>query len=141
MQIIDISWEEFVDDINSLAFLIKMAHPGRKFDTIVALNRGGIVPAGLMVRHFPTTKLIVVDPKKDVLVLPQDSTIVIDDISDTGKTFRKVDQHLPSKYVFYIYATPYIKPLGRLAVNYYVSEYPQDYWLRFPWEIEEKQNV
>ena len=57
--------------------------------------------------------------------------LVVDDLTDTGKTFQAVRQILPNAH----YATVYIKPQGKPLVDNYVTEVSQDTWIYFPWDM------
>ena len=46
-----------------------------------------------------------------------------------GKQMRRV-------FINALYATLYVKPEGRLEVDYFVEEHPQDRWIYFPWELQ-----
>jgi len=59
-----------------------------------------------------------------------DGWLVVDDLSDTGSTFRILRQHLPKAH----YACVYVKPDARPVVDTYVVEVSQDTWIDFPWE-------
>ena len=57
-------------------------------------------------------------------------TLVIDDLVDTGKTLELVKLTFPSAH----FATVYAKPLGRSAVDTFITEVSQDTWIYFPWD-------
>ena len=61
-----------------------------------------------------------------------EGVLVIDDLTDTGKTALKVREMLPKAHI----ATVYAKPTGRAAADTFVTEVSQDTWIYFPWDME-----
>ena len=62
----------------------KIMKSGFEFDKIATVSRGGLVPARLIADSF-NIKKILVDPRKI-----QQKTIFVDDIFDSGDTFKKI---------------------------------------------------
>jgi xanthine phosphoribosyltransferase len=97
---------------------------------VCPVGRGGLIPAAIVAyaRDIPALGHLPVPPAtigfrdlKDVLI--------IDDIVDSGETFRVIRRLFPGA----IYAAPYVKPQGRVYCDYWMEEVPQDLWLQFPW--------
>ena len=57
--------------------------------------------------------------------------LVVDDLTDTGKTAKIVRDILPNAH----FATVYAKPAGRPMVDTFVTEVSQDTWIYFPWDM------
>ena len=57
--------------------------------------------------------------------------LVVDDLTDTGKTASIVRNMLPNAH----FATIYAKPAGRPVVDTFVTEVSQDTWIYFPWDM------
>ena len=57
--------------------------------------------------------------------------LVVDDLTDTGKTAKIVRDMLPNAH----FATVYAKPAGRPIVDTFVTEVSQDTWIYFPWDM------
>ena len=57
--------------------------------------------------------------------------LVIDDLTDTGKTAGIVRAMMPKAH----FATVYAKPKGRPLVDTFVTEVSQDTWIYFPWDM------
>ena len=57
--------------------------------------------------------------------------LVIDDLTDTGKTAKVVREMLPEAH----FATVYAKPAGRPIIDTFVTEVSQDTWIYFPWDM------
>ena len=59
------------------------------------------------------------------------SILVIDVLTDTGKTAQVVRGMLPKAH----FATVYAKPKGRPMVDTFITEVSQDTWIFFPWDM------
>jgi xanthine phosphoribosyltransferase len=57
--------------------------------------------------------------------------LIVDDLTDTGKTAAIVRAMLPKAH----FATVYAKPKGRPLVDTFVTEVSQDTWIYFPWDM------
>ena len=114
------------------------------FKGIIAVARGGLVPAAIVARelniHLVDTVCVTAYDDKvqrtgDALILKPvegDGTdwLVIDDLVDSGATFRVLRRMLPRAH----YATVYVKPDGADVVDTTVIPIEQDLWLVFPWD-------
>ena len=139
-----ISWEQLHRDSKALSW--RLHDMNQVWKGIVAVTRGGLVPAAVIARelgihHIDTvcitsynwqnqgeTKILkaVEGSGKDLLI--------IDDLVDTGSTARIVRKMLPEAY----FATVYAKPAGKPLVDAYVTEVSQDTWILFPWDSESR---
>jgi xanthine phosphoribosyltransferase len=142
-----VSWDQFHRDARALAWRLSAAGP---FEAIVAVTRGGLVPAAIVARELNLRIIETVciasyhDYKTqgglqvlkgispDVVKLGDGSgVLVIDDLVDTGATARIVREMVPRAH----FATVYAKPLGRPLVDTFVTEVSQDTWIYFPWDM------
>ena len=137
-----ISWEQLHRDSKALAWrLLGMDY----FKGIIAITRGGLVPAAIIARemdiHLVDTVCISSYDWKDktgeaeVLKGVQGDGagwLLIDDLVDTGRTAKIVKQMAPKAH----FATVYAKPAGRGEVDTYITEVSQDTWILFPWDAE-----
>jgi len=57
--------------------------------------------------------------------------LVIDDLTDTGKTAKVVRAMLPNAH----FATVYAKPQGVPTIDTFITEVSQDTWIFFPWDL------
>ncbi len=57
--------------------------------------------------------------------------LVVDDLTDTGKTARVVREMLPNAH----FATVYANPAGVPTIDTLVTEVSQDTWIYFPWDM------
>ena len=136
-----ISWEQLHRDSKALAWRLVEK---QKWHGIVAITRGGLVPAAVIAReldiHLVDTICISSYDWKDqggIDVLKpsrskSDGWLLIDDLVDTGKTAKVAREMLPKAH----FATVYAKPAGRPMVDTYITEVSQDTWILFPWDSE-----
>jgi xanthine phosphoribosyltransferase len=141
-----VSWEELHRHSKALAWRLLELGP---WHGIIAVTRGGLVPAAIVARELDVRLVDTVctasyeDRGKDeraqgaVRVLKGiDSDgagwLIIDDLVDTGHTARTLRDMLPKAH----FATVYAKPAGRPLVDTFVTEVSQDTWILFPWDIE-----
>lgn len=146
------SWEIIEDLVTCLERNTRLAG---EFHMIVAIGRGGWIPA-VMLSHrlkirtvipivavgwggseeseesrtfrHPDTELSFMRPI--YRLMHQAGVLVVDDICDTGETFKKLRRFLPlARFV-----TLMNKPEGGDHCNYSVRAVPQSSWVVFPWE-------
>ncbi len=140
-----VSWEEIHRNSKALAWRLNEKGP---FKGIIAVTRGGLVPAAIVAREL---EIRVVDTicvasydfqnQSDIKILKETSVkdegegwVIIDDLVDTGETAKVVKKMLPKAH----FATVYAKPAGRPLVSTYITEVSQDTWIYFPWDMEQK---
>ena len=145
-----VSWTELHRDARALAWRLADLGP---FKGLVAITRGGLVPAAIVARELDVrlidtlcitsydtgaTGALAEEQKQGELKLlksvPGDGYgwLIIDDLVDTGKTAKLVREQLPRAH----FATVYAKPAGRPLVDTFITEVSQDTWIMFPWDIE-----
>jgi len=138
-----VTWEELHRNAKALAWRLVEAGP---FKGIVAVTRGGLVPAAVVARELEirlidTLCITSYDEREQgkLSVLKGASTadkgkdwLIIDDLVDTGRTAKEVRKLLPQAH----FATVYAKPAGRPLVDTFITEVSQDTWILFPWDIE-----
>ncbi|MEM7463559.1 MAG: xanthine phosphoribosyltransferase [Pseudomonadota bacterium] len=148
-----VSWDQFHRDSKALAWRLAGfadAHGGWK--AVVSITRGGLVPAAIIARELGIRKIETVciasyheyKEQGDLVVLKTisrdlvdeteggEGILVIDDLTDTGKTAKKVRELLPKAHI----ATVYAKPKGVPMADTFVTEVSQDTWIYFPWDME-----
>jgi hypoxanthine phosphoribosyltransferase len=118
------SRDEYFDIVEKLYNKIDFT----KYDTIVAISRGGILP-GLMFSHRARKPLKVIDKNERVEL--RGSILVVDDISDSGSTLLKVIGNL--KTPSYDTATLLIKTNTKYRPTFWVEEI--DCWVDFFYEV------
>ena len=139
-----ISWEQLHRDSKVLSW--RLHDRGTPWKGIVAITRGGMVPAAIIARelgiHYIDTVCITsydwkAQGRAKILKSVEGSgegLLIIDDLVDTGATAKIVRNMLPDAY----FATIYAKPAGKPLVDIYVTEVSQDTWILFPWDSESK---
>ena len=145
-----ISWVELHRDARYLSEILLDKGPWKG---IIAVTRGGLVPAALVARELDIRLVDTIcvtsydapgsgeaaQAQGAVRVLKGvtgdgDGYLLIDDLVDTGRTAQTVRQLLPKAH----FATLYAKPAGRPIVDTFVKEFKQTKWIHFPWDIEYK---
>lgn len=140
-----VTWTEVHRDTKDLARRLVGLGPWRG---IVALTRGGLVPAAILARELDlrivdTLCISSYDEQVQegisVLKTPADAVaddgagwLLVDDLVDTGATARAARTILPQAH----FATIYAKPAGRAYVDTVIRQVEQDTWLFFPWDTE-----
>ena len=145
-----ISWVELHRDARFLCHELVKKGPWKG---IVAITRGGLIPAALVARELDIRLVDTVcvtsydagdaggaeQLQGNVRILKSvpfdgEGWLLIDDLVDTGGTARVVRSLLPKAF----FATLYAKPAGREVVDLFVREFKQNKWIFFPWDIEYK---
>jgi len=145
-----VSWDQFHRDARALAWRLSDKGP---FEAIVCITRGGLVPAAIVARELDVRLIETVcvasyhdyANQGDLRVLKPIGSFVqkvdngkgkgvllIDDLTDTGKTAKLVREMLPDAH----FATVYAKPLGAPLCHTFVTEVSQDTWIYFPWDLD-----
>jgi xanthine phosphoribosyltransferase len=142
-----VSWDQFHRDCRALTWRLAEVGP---FHAVIAITRGGLVPAAIVARELGIRVIDTVcvasydhDKQGDLQVLKGVSDavaklgggtgkglLIVDDLVDTGKTGRLVRALMPDAH----FATVYAKPKGRPLVDTYITEVSQDTWIHFPWD-------
>ena len=144
----NVSWEQFHRDTKALTWRLAEM---KQWEAIVAITRGGLVPAAIVARELNIRRietvciasyhtydtqgdLEVIKPVSDeVLALGKNGSdiLIVDDLVDTGKTASVVREMMPNAH----FATVYAKPKGRPLVDTFMTEVSQDTWITFPWDM------
>lgn len=137
-----ITWEEF--HAHSKALCAKIKAEG-EYNKIVAISRGGLIPAGILayelnIRNSQAINISSYDEDKQrseqdiefcsLVGEVDEKTLIVDDLSDTGKTFRILRAIYPNAQ----YVSVYAKPEGSKVVDIYAQSMP-DEWIVFPWDL------
>ena len=142
-----VSWEELHRHSKALAWRLMETGP---WIGVIAITRGGMVPAAIVARELNIRKvesvaiksydhqnqsgITVLKPMaQDILDIAKNGgkVLIVDDLVDTGATARVVREMLPGAH----FATVYAKPKGREMVDTFITEVSQDTWILFPWDI------
>ena len=140
-----VSWDQFHRDARALAWRLSGQGP---FTAVVAVTRGGLVPAAIVARELGVRvieticvssydygrqgELQVLKSVDPELIADEGAQVlIVDDLVDTGKTAGIVRDILPRAH----FATVYAKPAGRPLVDTFVTEVSQDTWIYLPWDM------
>jgi xanthine phosphoribosyltransferase len=138
-----VTWDQLHRDCKALAWRLIERRPYRG---IVAITRGGLIPAAIIARELDcrlieSVSIVTYDEEKigepRVTKAPAaagdgEGWLILDDLVDTGTTARLIRSMLPKAH----FATVYAKPAGRPTVDTFVTEVSQDTWILFPWDTE-----
>jgi xanthine phosphoribosyltransferase len=147
-----VSWDQFHRDARALAWRLADKGP---FEAIVCITRGGLVPAAIVARELDVRLVETVcvtsyqgplqQSQGEIEVLKTIApaikaigdgsgrgVLLIDDLTDTGRTAKVVREMLPGAH----FATVYAKPLGAPLCDTFVTEVSQDTWINFPWDLD-----
>ena len=138
-----VSWEELHRTSKALAWRLLELGP---FEGLVAVTRGGLVPAAIVARELEIRLIDTAcmasyhgQERGQVKILKQAGLsgdgkgwLIVDDLVDTGETYKALRVLLPKAH----FATVYAKPAGRPLVDTFVTEVSQDTWIFFPWDME-----
>ncbi|WP_022708009.1 MULTISPECIES: xanthine phosphoribosyltransferase [Paracoccus] len=138
-----VSWDQLHRDARALAWRLD----GKDWRAVVAITRGGLVPAMIVARELDIRTIDTISVKSyhkqeqgglKVLKSPDpelmgdgEGILVIDDLVDSGRTLELVRQMYPKAHL----GTVYAKPKGKPQVHTYVTEVSQDTWIFFPWDM------
>lgn len=150
MEYTSFSWEETENAVQSLSSQI--SETGFRPDILVGISRGGLVPARLFSDTLNVPLLYTIrisfyssvgkrkEKPEITQPLPVDiagkKIILIDDISDSGKSLALADEHAKSLNSSTIKsATLHYKPTSIFKPDFFHAETTA--WVVYPWEIEE----
>jgi xanthine phosphoribosyltransferase len=140
-----VTWDEVHRDTRAL---VDRLGPDTRWTGIVAVARGGLVPAAIIGRELDIRMIetLCVASYEDnrtrgavrILNRPENAAasagsgwLVIDDLVDSGATLRAARVLLPLAR----FATVYAKPDGIESVDVFVHRIAQASWITFPWDL------
>jgi xanthine phosphoribosyltransferase len=140
-----VSWDQFHRDARALAWRLSGQGP---FNAVVAVTRGGLVPAAIVARELGVRVIETIcvasydyGRQGDLEVLKSVDpaltgdegvhVLIVDDLVDTGRTLELVRELYPKAH----FATVYAKPQGAPMVDTFITEVSQDTWIFFPWDM------
>lgn len=142
-----VSWDQFHRDARALAWRVSSVQ--KEWKAIVCITRGGLVPAAIISRELGIRVIETVSVASyhdyanqgEIYVLKEispelmekegEGILIIDDLTDTGKTAGLVRAMMPKAH----FATVYAKPKGMPLVDTFITEVSQDTWIYFPWDM------
>lgn len=148
-----VSWAQVVNLTNKLAQLIK--RNGFQPDIIIAIGRGGYVPARLLADYLDMMDLTSIKVEhylsgahkqtiatvKYPLNIDVNSqrVLVVDDVSDSGDTFKVAMQHILERSTPKEIKTTVLhhKTVSEFIPDYYAAKVIKWRWLIYPWALVE----
>ncbi|HQT67071.1 MAG: xanthine phosphoribosyltransferase [Rhodospirillales bacterium 20-60-12] len=138
-----VTWDQLHRDAKALSWRLMSLGP---WAGIVAITRGGLIPAAIIARELDcrlveSVSVVTYDEEKrgDPVVTKYPTAagdgrgfLLVDDLVDTGTTARVIRKLLPHAH----FATIYAKPAGKDIVDTFITEVSQDTWILFPWDTE-----
>lgn len=120
-------WGDVEKLIGKIATLVIQS--GNSFDTIYTVSRGGLIPARLLADKLGIKKIIVDE-------IPPTDSLFIDDIYDSGKTYRKLGKDVK------MYCVLYLRINQKCPDNVYYAEITSDdKYINFVWEKTESKKL
>ena len=119
-----LTWKEFDEAAAKLAKMIKKS--GKVYSGISGIERGGL-PLAVKLSNLLNLPYI-----RYPTVMAQSHALLIDDISDGGKTlafYKKKICHPQTTFVTWV-----VKKNTKFIPDFYVKKVEQYEWVVFPWE-------
>jgi len=145
-----VSWEDIVDWAWGLADKIRAS--GYKPDVVVALARGGYVPARLICDFLDIENLLSIQSQhwteaakaeeKAIIKFPYTvdlsgmKVLLVDDIVDTGDTLSLAKKFVTENWKpleARTAALQWISPVAKFKPDYYYIEVKEWIWFQYPW--------
>ena len=121
-----VSWDNLQREARRLA---RRQLPVSQWKGIIAVSRGGLVPAALMARELGIRNV------ETLCISSYDHDnqreLVVDDLVDTGGTAKAIRELYPRAKFITIFA----KPMGEPLVDDFEVAIPQDTWIEQPWDM------
>ena len=145
-----VSWDDIVKWSRELAKKIKES--GYVPDVIIAIARGGFVPARLLCDFLGVENLLSLQSQhwteaakaadRAIIKFPYTidlrgkKALLVDDIVDTGESLMLARKFIQEKWKpseLRIAALQWIKPVAKIKPDYYLIEVTEWVWFQYPW--------
>ena len=129
------------DDIENLVkkTVLKIKKNNKKYDLIIGIKKGGIIPAILISRELDIKDIEFITIRKDKIFKinkfhkDKKYLLIIDEIYDTGKTFSIVNEYFKRfEYDYACLISRYRIPDNNKIVTGKILNHKK--WIIFPWE-------
>jgi len=152
MKIIYIPWSKAIELCYKLAFMI--LDNGVEYDSIIAVSRGGIIPARIVSDILGIDDFIVIRSKfwgiggvihsepvvsiHEKIDVKGKNVLVVDEVVDTGATLSKITRILRDLGVRDLKtAVLHYKSSSSFIPDYYVEKIEEWAWIFYPWSFSE----
>jgi len=145
-----VSWNDIVKWSRELAKKVKES--GYKPDVIVAVARGGFVPARLLCDFLGVENLLSLQSQhwteaakaaeRAIIKFPYKvdligkKVLLVDDIVDTGESLALAKKYILENWrpkELRIATLQWIKPVAKIKPDYYLIEVTEWVWFQYPW--------
>ena len=133
----DLGWSFIEYQVNKICNDIA----GHKFDVVVGISRGGLIPAVMISHKLKLPLLTMTVTLRDNLARVQslkinkgEKALVVDDINDSGNTLTMISEFFKTRHIHAAYAVLQNKLSSNFSVDYWGSLQDNDDWINFPWE-------
>ena len=145
---LNLSWADVEQAVNIIINRIG----NKKYDYVIGIANGGLIPATLIAKKLKLKTLSVgitsYENTEQLKTINMWSTIndinhpykygtclIVDDISDSGKTFSFLKKYyLTEVESLTDYAALVVKPKTSFMPEYFAMSVSNDVWVKFPWE-------
>lgn len=145
-----LTWTDF--GVASRELAAQIVNAGYVADIVVAIARGGLLPAGALAYALGTKAAgtlnvefytdveetlpapVVLEPLLDTAALAGKNLLVVDDVADSGRTLALVMELLTPHAAAVRSAVLYTKP--RTVIRPDFSWRETDLWITFPWSAQ-----
>jgi len=122
-----VTWDEIEELVDLLCSQIIKS--GIQIEYIYGLQRGGLIPA-VLISHklgIPMTKGTI-----------SPTTLIVDDICDSGETFRELFKMYPKSKFACLHFKPHV---SHFNPDFSANKFFSDAWLNYPWEREDSKTI
>jgi hypoxanthine phosphoribosyltransferase len=145
---LNLSWAEVEQAVSIIINRIG----NKKYDYVVGIANGGLIPATLIAKKlklktmsvglesydgkdFKNVTLWSEINKRWYISQQQGLCLLVDDISDSGKSFNYVkNAYLKKEEIICDTASLVVKPKTTFMPDYFAMNVHTDTWVKFPWE-------
>jgi uncharacterized protein len=140
-----LSWDEVTECCKSI--LDQLKSEGIVIDTILGIARGGMVPATIMSYSLEKPQMEMLGVRTREVESTEfyghsnlfGNVLVVDDINDSGRTFKEVSEYLAQHFergeLGEIYYSACVRrQSSQWQDGYYGIEHEGDAWYVFPWD-------
>ena len=122
-----VTWDEIEELVELLC--LQIAKSGIQITDIYGLQRGGLIPA-VMLSHklgIPMTVNLI-----------SKTTLIVDDICDSGETFKELFKIHPNSKFACLHFKPHT---SHFNPDFSANKFFSDDWVVYPWEREDSKTI